>query len=161
MRALIAYDSAFGNTERIARAIGDALSAHGTVAVLRVGEAPIPDPAAIDLLIVGGPTQRHGLSPALTAWLRGLGRRTLAGLPAAAFDTRYRMAAFITGSAAHVASVKLRRAGCRIVATPESFFIQRDTPPAGEKRRHDLEQLEAGEAERAAAWAVEILTALA
>jgi flavodoxin len=157
MRALIIFDSAYGNTERIARAIAAALAPQGTVAVERVEDVLGTDPAAFDLLIVGGPTQRHGASPALAAWLEGLGRRALSGVPAAAFDTRYRMSALLSGSAAGVVARRLSRAGCRLAAAPESFFIERDQAPPGEKRRHDIERLEDGEAERAAAWAVGLL----
>jgi hypothetical protein len=32
--------------------------------------------------------------------------------------------------------------------------MQRDVPPEGQKRRHELEHLESGEVERAAKWAV-------
>jgi flavodoxin len=150
-------DKSHGNTEQIARAIGVALAPQCTVAVKRVAEVLVSDPASFDLLIVGGPTQRHGASPALAAWLERLGRRTLSGVPAATFDTRYRMSAFLSGSAASVVARRLGRAGCRLVATPESFFIERHQPPAGEKRRHDVERLEAGEVERAGAWAVGLL----
>jgi flavodoxin len=153
MRALIVVDSAYGNTERIATAMATALLSHGRVVVERVAEAPLPDPTLFDLLLVGGPTQRHGLSPALDTWLGGLGRRTLGGLAAAAFDTRYRMPAVLSGSAAGLVGRRLVRAGCRLVAPPESFFVERDQPPSGGKRRHELEQLEEGETERAASWA--------
>jgi hypothetical protein len=40
---------------------------------------------------------------------------------------------------------------------PESFFMERDVPPQGEKRRHEMERLEPGEEERAAEWAASIL----
>jgi flavodoxin len=131
MRVLNVFDSAYGNTERIARAIGAALEPEGTVAVTRAADVRTTDLAVLDLLIVGGPTQRYRASPALAAWLERLGRRTLSGVPAAAFDTRYRMSAFLTGSAARVIALRLGRAGCRLVAAPESFFIERDRrPPA-------------------------------
>ncbi|MGO9178651.1 MAG: flavodoxin family protein [Candidatus Limnocylindrales bacterium] len=160
MQALVVFDSVYGNTERIAWAIGAALAPQVTVAVKRVEDVPVADPAAFDLLIVGGPTQRHGASPALAAWLEGLGHRTLNGVPAAAFDTRYRMSLLLSGSAAGVVARRLGRTGCRLATAPESFFIMRDRPSAGEKRRHDSEQLEAGEDERAAAWAAGLLKAL-
>ena len=160
MRALIVFDTAFGNTEQIARAIGAALSPHGRVTVESAAGAPVPDPASIDLLIVGGPTQKHHASPALTAWLDRLGPRSLRDLPAAAFDTRYRMAALISGSAAGVAGKSLRRAGCRLIVAPESFFVERDRSPSGQKPRHDTERMEAGEIERAAAWAASLLRAM-
>jgi hypothetical protein len=63
----------------------------------------------------------------------------------------------LSGSAARVVARHLGPAGCRLVRAPESFFIERDQAPSGEKRRHDIERLEAGEAERAAAWAVGLL----
>jgi flavodoxin len=157
MRVLIVFDSMFGNTERIAWAMGAALASQATVAVKRVADVPVADPATFDLLIVGGPTQRHGASPALAAWLEGLGRRTLSGVPAAAFDTRYRMSPLLSGAAARVVARRLRRAGCRLVTAPESFLIERHQPPPGEQRRHDVERLEAGEVERAGAWAVGLL----
>ena len=160
MHAVVIYDSQFGNTEQVAKAIARGLASHGTVVIQGVTEAPAPDPASIDLLIVGGPTQRHGASPALAAWLDALGRRTLNNVRAAAFDTRYRMSALLSGSAAGKAAGRLRRAGCRLVAAPESFFVERDRPPEGEKRRHGVERLEAGEIERAEAWAIGLVASL-
>jgi len=153
MRILVAYNSAYGNTEAIARSIADALAPTGTVEVRPVAEAAPVDAAAIDLLVVGGPTQRHGASPALVAWLGELPADGLAGVPAAAFDTRYRMAKLISGAAGETVARWLRRAGCRLVVPPESFFVERDDPPEGQERRHELERLEPGEVERAAEWA--------
>ena len=153
MRILVAYDSAYGNTETIARSIADALAASGTVEVRSVAEAAPVDAAAIDLLVVGGPTQRHGASPALVAWLGGLPADGLGGVRAAAFDTRYRMAKLISGAAGETVARWLRRAGCVLVVPPESFFVEQDAPPEGQERRHELEHLEPGEVERAAEWA--------
>jgi hypothetical protein len=36
-------------------------------------------------------------------------------------------------------------------------LIERHRPPSGEPRHHDVERLEAGEVERAEAWAVGLL----
>jgi flavodoxin len=153
MRILVMYDSAFGNTERIARSIAAALAAAGTAEVRPVADAAPLDGTAIDLLVVGGPTQAHGASPALVAWLGSLPAEGLAGVPAAVFDTRYRMAKLIGGSAGESVVRWLRRAGCRLVAPPESFFVAKHAPPEGEELRHELESLEPGEVERAAEWA--------
>jgi len=153
MRILVLYDTSFGNTESVARAIATALAPRGSVEIHAVADAPSLDRATVDLLLVGGPTQRHGASEALGAWFQGLPRDALKDVPAATFDTRYRIAKLVSGSAAEAANRWLRRAGCRLIAPPESFFIERDAPPDGEKRRHQLEHLEAGELERAAEWA--------
>ena len=52
---------------------------------------------------------------------------------------------------------RLKRAGARLVVPPESFFMERDVPPQGEKRRHEMEWLEPGEERRATEWAASIL----
>ena len=96
-------------------------------------------------MIVGGPTQRHRLSPAIRAFLDRLPRRTLHGLSAAAFDTRYHMAACKSGSAAHEIESRLKRTGASLIVPPESFFIAEREGP-----------LEEGELERAARWALEV-----
>jgi flavodoxin len=153
MNVLIIYDTAYGNTEQLAQAMGRELGAAASVRLQRVDKLIAIDPAGIDLLLVGGPTHRQRMSPALTSVLANTERGALKGVRAAAFDTRYRMAAWLSGSAARRIARQLRRHGARLVAPPESFFIARDLPPKGQKRRHELEQLEPGEVERAARWA--------
>ncbi len=162
MNVLIVYDSVYGNTERIARAIFGTLDgAHGGARLLKAEEAATLVGQPCDLLIVGGPTQRHAASPAMRAFFENVPRGTYKGTQAAAFDTRYRMSAFLTGSAAEWIAGRLKRAGAALAVPPESFFIARDVPPEGEKRRHELEHLEHGEEQRASAWAVTILARMA
>ena len=92
----------------------------------------------------------QGMLPreALRVFLDGMPRRALLGLPAAAFDTRYRMATWKSGSAARGIAGRLRRAGATLIMPPESFFV------AG--REGPLEQ---GELERAAQWAEQVRSA--
>jgi flavodoxin len=162
MNTLIVFDSEYGNTEQIARSMAEALAPGGEVRVLAA--ADVATPAALgdapDLLLVGGPTQRHGASPNLVGFFDRLPRRFLDGVPAATFDTRYRMTRLLTGSAAVVAGRRLRRAGCRLVVPPESFFVEQDRPPDGGKRRQAMERLEDGELERARTWADAIASRL-
>lgn len=51
MKVLVVYDSVYGNTERIARAIAAALSPHNDVKVLRPGEVDLSELESADLLI--------------------------------------------------------------------------------------------------------------
>ncbi len=153
MHAIVVYDTQYGNTEQIARAIAQGLADRGAVDVLAASEAMGRPALPPDLLLIGGPTQRHGMSPALRAYVEALPRDGIRNTRVATFDTRYRMAPLFSGSAAKDAAGRLRRSGCRLIAAPESFFIEHDRPPDGEKRRHGSEQLEPGELERAAAWA--------
>jgi hypothetical protein len=62
MKALLVYESLFGNTEAVARAIADGLSLEMEVAVHEVGEAPTVITEFIDLVVVGGPTHAFSLS---------------------------------------------------------------------------------------------------
>lgn len=142
MNTLIIYDSTFGNTAQIAQAMADRLGEQGTVRIASADEAGLSEIKEIDLLIAGGPTQRHGVSPAMRTLLASFPRRSLRGVSAAAFDTRYHMAAWKSGSAAHRIASRLKRAGATLIAPSESFFVALREGP-----------LEEGELERAARWA--------
>jgi len=144
MQTVVIYDTKFGNTEKIAEAIARGAGISGSVRVLDTAEASRPFPERPDLLIVGGPTQRRGPSPALRGFVDAL-PTFLRGVPAATFDTRYRGASWLMGSAASEAAKRLGKAGSRLAAPPESFFIARGGPL-------ERQGLEAGELERAEAW---------
>jgi flavodoxin len=159
MNVVIVFDTQFGNTERIARAIGAAFAATDAVRVQRADQVRTLNAEDVDVLIVGGPTQRQRMTTILEAVLEATPRRSLKGLNAAAFDTRYRMAAWLTGSAGDRIGRDLKKLGARLVVPAESFFIERDVPPEGQKRRHERERLEAGEVERAAQWARKVAEA--
>ena len=145
MNTVIMYDSTFGNTEQLAQVMADTLRAHSTVRVVRVAEADPLELKEAELLIMGGPTQRHRLSPALRAFLERLERRSLPWLSAAAFDTRYHMAAWKSGSAAHEIARRLKRTGATLIVPPESFFVAEREGP-----------LEEGERDRATRWTLEV-----
>ena len=161
MQAVLVYDSQFGNTARIAQAIAEGLGKSVSVNIVTASEAVGEPFATPGLLVVGGPTHRHAMSPALQAFLDAVPKNSLRGVPAATFDTRYRMSALLSGSAAGQAAGRVRKAGCSVVVSPESFFIVRDVPPKGEKRRHETEQLEDGEIERAVEWGRRLTTLVA
>jgi flavodoxin I len=145
MNAFILYDSKFGNTEQIARAIAAALEVDSAVQIqsFKMDATLPPD---LDLLIVGSPTHAHGIPPELKMFLDDLPAGALSGVSAAAFDTRYRMPVLLTGSAASGIAKRLRQKGARLVRGPESFFIEHSEGP-----------LVQGEIERATAWAHELV----
>jgi len=145
VNTVIMYDTTFGNTEQLARAMADTLRTRSTVRIVRIDEADPHELKEAELLIMGGPTQRHRLSPELWAFLERLPRRSLLGLSAAVFDTRYHMAAWKSGSAAHEIARRLERTGVSLIVPPESFFVAEREGP-----------LEEGERERATRWALEV-----
>jgi flavodoxin len=149
MNALVIYESQFGNTEQIARAIAQALGRHGPVRLEPVGKAAHAAPEGVDLLVLGSPTQFHEATPEMLAWLDQVQPQALDGLAIAVFDTRYHVARLISGSAAHAIGKEVQKRGGRLIAPPESFFVTDRYGP-----------LEAGEIERADAWANALLAAL-
>jgi flavodoxin len=147
MRTLVVYETEYGNTEKLARAIADALSVHVESRAVAVEEVSALDGQGVDLLVVGAPTQRHGLPTPMRDLLEGTPEGTLNGVRALAFDTRYHSARWIAGSAARgIGQLLSKRLGCHLLAPPESFFV------TGEEG-----VLEPGEEDRARAWALRSL----
>lgn len=163
MRALVVYESMFGNTQTIADAVAEGIARHVSVDAVEVGAAPATIGRDVGLLVVGGPTHAFGLSrpstradaPAKSARplvSAGIGiREWIGALPAAparvaaaAFDTRIDRPR-VPGSAARGAAKRLRQLGFRLIAPAESFFV---TDTAG--------PLVAGEVERAREWGAEL-----
>ncbi|MCS5718138.1 flavodoxin domain-containing protein [Herbiconiux sp. CPCC 205763] len=66
MRAVVVYESMFGNTRQIAEAIADGLRERAEVTVVDVNRVSPVDVASVDLMIVGGPTHVHGMTRANT-----------------------------------------------------------------------------------------------
>ena len=64
MNTLIAYDSHFGNTEQVVLKMEEALRASGQVQTVRVEHTHPLYVQAVDLLILGCPTQKWGTTPA-------------------------------------------------------------------------------------------------
>ena len=168
MRALVVYESMYGNTREIARNIADGLRADYEVILVPVAEATPELVAGADLLVAGAPTHMHGLSsivtrrmaarvaakdgselrldpdadgPGLPEWLKDLGRRD--GL-AVAFDTRINSISAITGRASRPIARLLKRHGYWLAAAPESFLVSWETT------------LLDGEADRARRWGMTI-----
>ena len=62
MRALVIYESMFGNTHEVAVRIGAGLEGRYDVTVLPVGEVLPDHVATAAIVVVGGPTHMHGMS---------------------------------------------------------------------------------------------------
>jgi len=143
MKVLIVYDSVYGNTERIAKAVGDAIA--GEVKVLRVGEVHSSELKTFDLLIVSSPTQGGRPTLVIQEFLKTL-EPVVKGINVAAFDTRLstRLVGIFGYAAVRIAD-SLKRNGGILIAPPEGFFVRGKEGP-----------LKEGELERAARWAKEI-----
>ncbi len=168
-RAVLVYESMYGNTHEIANAVAQGLGVHGMVAVLPVAQASEQALAGADLVVVGGPTHVHGMTRSATRraaaqdaakperdltmdagaqselgvreWLRRLGPLPMA---TAAFDTRMPGPTILTGRASRGINRMLRRHGSRPVCPPKSFLVTKQN------------ELAPGELDRAKQWGEEI-----
>lgn len=151
MNALVIYESRFGNTEAVAEAIALVLQESLQTRLAEIDE--IDDAAeelrGVGLLVVGGPTHRHGISTLLHEALAHLDDDSLAGIKAAVFDTRLHGPRFVTGSAATRLAKLLRRHGAWVVVPPASFLVQAAEGP-----------LDGCEVDHARDWAREVLHAI-
>ena len=60
---MVVFESMFGNTEQVARAVADGLEAEGVpTRVVEVSVAPAALPPSVELLVVGAPTHAFSLS---------------------------------------------------------------------------------------------------
>ena len=147
MKAVVVYESAFGNTRAIAEAVAEGLRSAVDAELRPVADAVSTTVEDAGLLVVGGPTHVHGMAshtsmkgaaedarkrpgahvepgldgPVLRDWFDELG--TAEHVPAAAFDTRIDKPAVLTGSAAKGIAKRLKRHGYELVAEPESFLV--------------------------------------
>ena len=173
MRAVIIYESMFGNTHLIADAIARGLAPGNEVTVVPVARARRELLDRVDLMVVGGPTHVHGMShantrksaaeqankpgsaltldanadgPGLRDWFGSLGRMSTR---AAAFDTRLGAPAMFTGQASKSIARLLKRHGLSVISEAESFLVTKDN------------QLQPGEEDRAQEWGRELAAKLA
>jgi Flavodoxin len=166
MRALIVYESLYGNTHIVANSIAEGLRDKACdVTVVPVSRATAEMAAHTDLLVVGGPTHVHGMTSGssrgmaadaagkpgsglsvepgasglgLREWLHDLG--PVQAIPAAAFDTRLDGSPMLTGHASSGIAHRLRRRSYHLVVPAESFLVS----------KHNA--LLEGEAQRARSW---------
>lgn len=155
MKGLVVYDSVYGNTEQIARRIGEALGSRGGVETLRASEVDAKRFEGLDLLVVGSPTRGWRPTETVTHLLKAVGAGGLAGTKAAAFDTRIaaedapsgfvRFILRVGSYAAPPIARRLAKCGASLVEPPEGFYVRQTEGP-----------LKEGELDRAARWAERI-----
>lgn len=142
LKTLVVYESMFGNTEQVARAVADGLAEHLDVQLIEVGgQAPAPMLDLLDLVVVGGPTHAFSMSRAGTRedarrqgathgdastgireWLSQLDAGPHSQL-IATFDTKVEKVRHLPGSAARAAGKVLKKLGYTPVVRAESFYV--------------------------------------
>lgn len=155
MKALIIYDSFFGNTEKIAQAIGEGLGGGNDVTVAKVQNFKKEQLDGINLLVVGSPTRAFSQSPDIKSFLASIPAGSLKGVKGAAFDTRMDMETVKSGFLKFMGNLfgfadknivsGLKKAGCDVIIPSGGFIVSDSEGP-----------LKEGELERAKAWGAQL-----
>jgi flavodoxin I len=141
MKAFIVYDSTYGNTEKVAKAIAAALGAGATA--VRVSAANAAALGKAELLVVASPTTGGRPTEAMLRFLDSLPAGSLKNVKTAAVDTRLKAKwVRIFGYAAEKIAARLSKSGGTPIAPPEGFIVGGAKGPLADK-----------ELERASAWA--------
>lgn len=141
MKALVIYDSIYGNTKIIAEAIAKELKKDTrAVAVTNFEPKMLTE---VKLLIVGSPINGWRPAERMGKFLAELKPGQLKGIMASTFDTRINI--FFHGDAAAKMAKSLERAGARLAGPPQAFFVKGKEGP-----------LVDGEINKAIKWAKEI-----
>ena len=153
MKSIVIYDSLYGNTEKIAQSMRDALVELGAVTLVRVTDFRMDMLVGVNLLVVGSPTQQFRATVAIKGFLKGIPAGQLKGIRVAAFDTRLTQSNIdgtpvlphfvkIFGYAAEPIGKELKKKGGELVIPAEGFYVEGTEGP-----------LVQGELKRAAGWA--------
>lgn len=142
MKVMVIYESAYGNTEQIARAIASTLGTPDDVEVIRAGSVDPENLRGYEMVVIGAPTYGGRPMPPVQEFLNKIPENVIKGVKIAAFDTRIPTKIVgIFGYAAGKIANNLKRKGAIPVMAPEGFFVKGSKGP-----------LKEGELERAAAW---------
>ena len=143
MKALVVYDSTYGNTKSIAVAVGTIIGA----SVVHVSEASAEMVSHLDLLLVGSPTVSGHPTKAIEEFLAKLPQEIVKGLKASAFDTRLAVKHDLNiGFAVSFIAHALKKSGCVMVGDMKGFIVKSADGA-----------LEEGETDKAVAWAKDVL----
>jgi flavodoxin len=130
-KGIVAYDSNFGNTERIAWALARGLEEKGAwVDCLRIDEVDVEMLAGYDFIAVGGPTHMIRTSKPMKEFLERLRTVDLSGLKGFSFDTRNesrmnnRSLLLLENSAARVIEGVLKSRKVEIVMPRRSALVE-------------------------------------
>jgi flavodoxin len=154
MNILIVYDSWFGNTEKIAQAMGQALKEE-KAEVKHVDKIDISKLSNLDLLVVGSPTHGGKASVNTQKLLNQLSENTLQGVNIATFDTRFdpqqhgiflRLLTGLIGYAVSKIDKQLTKLGGKTIGQPQGFIVLDKKGP-----------LKKGESKRAQQWVKKVV----
>jgi len=139
-RAIVIYDTKFGNTEKIARALARGMEKQGVkVDCVKTDEVDIDKLVEYDLLAVGAPTHVRGVSKPMKALLEKLKSVDIKGKKAFAFDTKLK--SWWAGSAGKRIEKTLKRLGMSIVKPHSSAIVTGNEGPLKDGMEETFEKI--------------------
>ncbi|MGQ9506643.1 MAG: flavodoxin family protein [Candidatus Bathycorpusculaceae bacterium] len=139
-RAIVIYDTKFGNTEKIARALARGLE-KGRVKVecVKADEADVNRLIEYDFLAFGSPTHAFSISKPMKTFLEKLKGVDFKGKKAFAFDTKYK--SWLAGSAGKGIEKRLKGFGMNIVKPHTSAIVKGAEGPLAEGMEEIFEKI--------------------
>jgi flavorubredoxin len=141
VRALVVYDSVYGNTEKVAKALAAGLESGGVDAdVVKVDTVKFDELGDIDLLCVGSPVHGWNVSKPVKEFLERVKHvKGLTGKKGFAFDTK--MKSRLAGSAGGKIERKLKDIGLTIAKPSESAIVKGAEGPLEESAEGTFKQI--------------------
>jgi flavodoxin len=144
VKAFIVYDSKWGNTESIAKAIAEGVG--GSTKAVRATEAHTIENNDIELLVIGSPVIGGRPSKTIQEYLQSISPPKSGKMRIATFDTRMTMKfAQKFGHAAERMADQLKENGFILIDPPKGFIVNGQKGPLAE-----------GEMEKATQWGKEL-----
>lgn len=126
-KAIVVYDTRFGNTEKIAGALALSMEKQGVeVDFAKVDEVDVDGLVEYDLLAIGGPTHMAGMSQSMKEFLEEVKTVDIRGKKGFCFDTRNqsRFNRFDLNSAAKRIEKKMKRMKVKMIKPRESVIVE-------------------------------------
>lgn len=127
IRAIVIYDSIFGNTEKIAKALARGLEKQGVcVDCRKVDKVEASDVIDYDFIAVGGPTHLAGVSKPMKKFLEKIDEADLRDKKGFCFDTRNhsRLNMFDLNSASKRIEKKMKKKKVNMIKQHESAIVE-------------------------------------
>jgi len=139
-RAIVIYNTKFGNTEKIAKALARGMEKGGVkVDCVKADEVDVNKLGEYDFLAFGSPTHAFGTSKPMKTFLEKLKSVNLKGKKAFAFDTKFK--SWLAGSAAKGIEKRLRGFGMIIVKPYASAIVKGSEGPLAEGMEESFEKV--------------------
>jgi len=143
-KAIVIYDTRFGNTEKIAKSLSKGLNAQGIeVNCIKVDEVDVDELPGYDFLAIGGPTHMASMSEPMKEFLEKLKTVDISGKKGFCFDTRNqsRFNRFDINSAAKRIEKKMKKLKVKMIKPRGSAIVEGREGPLEEGAQETFEKL--------------------